>query len=233
MQLANLHGDHEVHQQLRKIPAILVQSVTRDETALALAQRIFKRLYEPDRGLSIEVLLVVLESINVVCMKLIKELTSWIIYSDVDRKLNREITSGFISLGLVNLSEFDPHMAKLMDNGRNQNVLEFNMFRFVLYQADEYSLSYMESDPDSHPMSDINYIAEQLGPVLGEKKAALEAAFAAADAAKTGFVTYDALQDILSENDMELNDQVLITLMRRFDYNKDGNIKYGDLMTLA
>jgi len=111
--------------------------------------------------------------------------------------------------------------------------IEFNKFGFLLYQADEYSLSYMESDPDSHPMSDINYICEQLGPVLKEKAPMLSAAMKAADPTGSGFVSYDALQDILSENDMELNDQVLITLMRRFDYHKDGNIKYDDLMALA
>ena len=64
-------------------------------------------------------------------------------------------------------------------------------------------------------------------------KTGLDAAFKAADAGDTGFVSYDILQDILSENDMELNDQVLITLMRRYDYAKDGNIKYLDLMALA
>ena len=31
---------------------------------------------------------------------------------------------------------------------------------------------------------------------------------------------------------MELNDQVLISLMRRFDLNKDGNIAYEDLLKL-
>ena len=98
---------------------------------------------------------------------------------------------------------------------------------------DRYSLSYMESDPESHPMSDISYIAEQLGPVLKEKAAALGAAFKGADPSETGFVSYDVLQDILAENDMELNDQVLITLMRRYDYNKDGNIKWVDFMSLA
>ena len=41
------------------------------------------------------------------------------------------------------------------------------------------------------------------------------------------------LQDALSANDMELNDQVLITLMRRYDLNKDGSIAYKDLMALA
>ena len=30
----------------------------------------------------------------------------------------------------------------------------------------------------------------------------------------------------------ELDDQVLITLMRRFDMAKDGNINYHDLMSL-
>ena len=111
--------------------------------------------------------------------------------------------------------------------------IEFNKFGFYLYQADEYSLSYMESDPESHPMSDINYIAEQLGPVLKEKKAVLMPAFKVADAAESGFIPYEALQDILSENDMDLNDQVLITLMRRYDLMKDGNIKYEDLMSLS
>jgi len=111
--------------------------------------------------------------------------------------------------------------------------IEFNRFGFYLYQADEYSLSYMESDPESHPMSDINYIAEQLAPVLKEKASVLAPALKAADPAGTGFVSYEMLQDILSENDMDLNDQVLITLMRRYDYNKDGNIKYDDMMMLA
>jgi len=90
----------------------------------------------------------------------------------------------------------------------------------------------MESDPESHPMSDINYIAEQLAPVLKEKSSSLGPSFAAADAAGTGLVSYETLQDVLSANDMELNDQVLITLMRRYDLNKDGYIAYKDLMSL-
>jgi len=111
-------------------------------------------------------------------------------------------------------------------------LIEFNKFPFVLYQGDEYSLSYMESDPDAHPMSDVGYIAEQLAPVVKEKKATLAAKFVAADAGATGFVSYEVLQDALAANDMELNDQVLITLMRRFDLNKDGSIAYNDLLNM-
>ena len=40
------------------------------------------------------------------------------------------------------------------------------------------------------------------------------------------------LQDVLANNDMELNDQVLITLMRRYDVAKDGNIAYEDLLKI-
>merc|ERR1712066_731304 len=101
------------------------------------------------------------------------------------------------------------------------------------YQADEYSLSYMESDPESHPMSSLAYIVEQLKPVIKEKAAVLSAAFAAADSSSTGTVGYETFQEVLSSNDMELNDQVLITLMRRFDLAKDGNISYTSVMEIA
>merc|ERR1719424_2686091 len=74
--------------------------------------------------------------------------------------------------------------------------LEINKFQFVLYQADEYSLSYMESDPESHPMSDIGYIAEQLAPVLKEKKSQLAAAFQQCDPSGSGLVSYETLQDV-------------------------------------
>ena len=52
-------------------------------------------------------------------------------------------------------------------------TIEVTMFRFIIYQADEYTLSYMESDPESHPMSDMGYIAAQLGPEIAAKKEAL------------------------------------------------------------
>jgi hypothetical protein len=112
-------------------------------------------------------------------------------------------------------------------------VIEFNRWKLVVYQADEYTLSYMESDPESHPMSDMAYIAEQLGPVLREKKHMIQAELAQADPHGTGAVSYETLQQVLTAADMELNDQVLITLMRRFDLNRDGNVAYNELLMLA
>ena len=91
----------------------------------------------------------------------------------------------------------------------------------------------MESDPDSHPMSDMGYITSQLAPVMAEKKALLEEAFKAADVNGTGLVSYEVLQEVRMKCDMELNDQVLITTMRRYDLAKDGNISWVELTMLG
>lgn len=42
-----------------------------------------------------------------------------VIYSDEERKFNKEITVGLIRSELLNLAEYNVHMAKLIDGGRN------------------------------------------------------------------------------------------------------------------
>jgi hypothetical protein len=107
-----------------------------------------------------------------------------------------------------------------------------NKFTFTIFQADEYTLSYMESDPSAHPMSDLQYISDQLRAPLNEKKQALLDALQKMDPDNTGTVSYDVVQQVLSENDLELNDQVLITLLRRYDTQHTGDINYVELLAL-
>lgn len=40
-------------------------------------------------------------------------------YSEEDRKFNKDITVGLIRSELLNLAEYNVHMAKLLDTGRN------------------------------------------------------------------------------------------------------------------
>lgn len=42
-----------------------------------------------------------------------------VIYSDEDRKFKKDITVGLIRSELLNLAEYNVHMAKLIDGGRN------------------------------------------------------------------------------------------------------------------
>lgn len=42
-----------------------------------------------------------------------------VIYSEEERKFNKDITVGLIRSELLNLAEYNVHMAKLIDGGRN------------------------------------------------------------------------------------------------------------------
>lgn len=42
-----------------------------------------------------------------------------VIYADEERKFNKDITVGLIHSELLNLAEYNVHMAKLIDGGRN------------------------------------------------------------------------------------------------------------------
>jgi CCR4-NOT transcription complex subunit 1 len=50
-----------------------------------------------------------------------------VIYSEEDRKLNKDITIGLIQRELLSLAEYNVHMAKHLDGGRNSmlNCLTF------------------------------------------------------------------------------------------------------------
>jgi CCR4-NOT transcription complex subunit 1 len=50
-----------------------------------------------------------------------------VIYSDEEKKFNLEIVIGLISYDLLNLGEYNAHLAKLIDGGRNSKSKQ-NLF---------------------------------------------------------------------------------------------------------
>ncbi|GFS35543.1 transcription regulator [Actinidia rufa] len=109
-----------------EVPGIILRCISRDEAALAVAQKVFKGLYEnASNSAHVTAHLAILAAIRDVSKLVVKELTSWVIYSDEDRKFNKEITIGLIRSELLNLAEYNVHMAKLIDAGRNKAATEF------------------------------------------------------------------------------------------------------------
>lgn len=45
-----------------------------------------------------------------------------VVYSDEDRKFNREITVGLIRSELINLNDYNLHLTKWIDGGRNSKL---------------------------------------------------------------------------------------------------------------
>ncbi|XXG66487.1 hypothetical protein AAC387_Pa06g0046 [Persea americana] len=116
----------EIQGVIAEVPEMILKCVSRDEAALAVAQKVFKSLYENALN-SIHIVshLAILAAIRDVCKLVVKELTSWVIYSDVERKFNKDITIGLIRSELLNLAEYNVHLAKLIDGGRNKAATDF------------------------------------------------------------------------------------------------------------
>ncbi|KAF5731634.1 Ccr4-not transcription complex putative isoform 1 [Tripterygium wilfordii] len=118
----------EIQGVVAEVPEIILRCINRDEAALAIAQKVFKGLYENASNTAhVNAFLAILIALRDVCRHLVKELTSWVIYSDEERKFNKDITLGLIRSELLNLAEYNVHMAKLIDGGRNKGATEFSV----------------------------------------------------------------------------------------------------------
>ncbi|XP_039684486.1 CCR4-NOT transcription complex subunit 1 isoform X2 [Medicago truncatula] len=113
---------------ISEVPEIILRCVSRDEAALAVAQKVFKGLYDnASNNVHVCAYLAILTAIRDVCKLAVKELTSWVIYSEEERKYNKDITVGLIGSELLNLTEYNVHLAKLIDGGRNKAATEFSI----------------------------------------------------------------------------------------------------------
>ncbi|KAF5959836.1 hypothetical protein HYC85_001045 [Camellia sinensis] len=129
---------------IAQIPEIMLKCISRDEAALAVGQKVFKSLYEKASSSShVSAHIAILASIRDVCKLVVKELTSWVIYSNEERKFNRDIIVGLIRKDLLNLTEYNMHMAKLIDAGRNKSATEFaiSLLQTLLIQESRVSVS--------------------------------------------------------------------------------------------
>ncbi|XP_011090133.1 CCR4-NOT transcription complex subunit 1 isoform X2 [Sesamum indicum] len=124
--LSNDAKEAEIQGVIAEVPAVILRCISRDEAALAVAQKVFKGLYEnASNSAHVDAHLAILAAIRDVSKLVVKELTSWVIYSEEDRKFNKDITIGLIRSELLNLAEYNVHMAKLLDAGRNKAATEF------------------------------------------------------------------------------------------------------------
>ncbi|CAI9292306.1 unnamed protein product [Lactuca saligna] len=124
--IANDAKEAELQSVIGEVPVVILRCISRDEAALAVAQKVFKGLYENAANTAhVGAHLAMLASIRDASKLVVKELTSWVIYSDEDRKFNKDITIGLIRRELLNLAEYNVHMAKLLDAGKNKVATEF------------------------------------------------------------------------------------------------------------
>merc|ERR1711988_2078556 len=104
--------------------------------------------------------------------------------------------------------------------------MEFRKHRFVLIEADEYTLNYMENK--KFPSSDVSTIVDKLKEKLSEQNALIRDTFRRFDSDHSGALNMAEFRDVLKKFNFTVTDQELITIMRKFDPNGDGAIRYDE-----
>ncbi|KAH7284495.1 hypothetical protein KP509_34G056500 [Ceratopteris richardii] len=117
--------DPDIQPLIMEVPEVISQCISKDEAALAFAQKAFKRLYENSSSLHIGTYLVLLALIRDVCKRVVKEITSWVMYSEEERKYNLDVVVGLIRSELIQLTDYNVYLAKSIDGGRNSTATEF------------------------------------------------------------------------------------------------------------
>merc|ERR1711939_1068358 len=105
-------------------------------------------------------------------------------------------------------------------------VMEFRKHRFVLIEADEYTLNYMENK--KFPSSDVTAIVEKLKEKFREQSVLIRDTFRRFDRDHSGALNMSEFRDALRQFNFDVTDQELITIMRKFDPNGDGSIRYDE-----
>merc|ERR1712159_888734 len=105
-------------------------------------------------------------------------------------------------------------------------MLEFRKHRFVLIEADEYTLNYMENK--KFPSSDVTAIVEKLKDKFRESSVLIRDSFRRFDRDHSGALNMAEFRDALRQFNFDVTDQELITIMRKFDPNGDGSIRYDE-----
>lgn len=87
----------------------------RDELCLLMCQRLMQLLYKNSNPLFSDVVILLLVKIFEFSAKVAKEVTTWIIYSDDDRKYNVLATWALFNSGLIYVLDYDAQLARQIE----------------------------------------------------------------------------------------------------------------------
>lgn len=136
--ITGLPRDHELVSVLREIRAVglrLAPGVHREEVCVVQAQKLFRGLFEllsPPQSvldaLALQAYLAALVGLQELCVKLRKDLVSYLHYIPDDRRYTSDaVLLGLLRASLFHIPDFDAFIAKAMDGGRNVPALRLGM----------------------------------------------------------------------------------------------------------
>jgi EF-hand domain-containing protein 1 len=109
-------------------------------------------------------------------------------------------------------------------------VIDVYNTKFLLEDADDYALGYMESEPQMFSYSDVDQITKKIQGILKDRKLDLGAGFKAFDSDGSGYISLAEFRDAIIGMELGLAEQEIYTLMRRYDLDDDGKISYEEFV---
>merc|ERR1712110_406897 len=108
-----------------------------------------------------------------------------------------------------------------------------NNFGFVLIDADEYALQYMEKNAGEFAKSNPMQVISRLAAKLGTNKEDVRSFFAKTDPSGSGFIPYERFREMVLNCEPSLSDQEIMTLARQFsDRRDDAVLDSGKLISI-
>ncbi|KAJ1959784.1 CCR4-NOT core subunit cdc39, partial [Dipsacomyces acuminosporus] len=114
--LSQLPSQHEACLYARDIIILAVRSMSPEDTAMDFAQTLVNYLYRAETRLGIDLYVLLLARICEMSARVAKEVTNWLTFADDERKHNVPVTIALINEGLINISDEDDQLARLIDS---------------------------------------------------------------------------------------------------------------------
>ncbi|WVQ85274.1 hypothetical protein IAT38_007439 [Cryptococcus sp. DSM 104549] len=123
--ISALPADHEIRGLIRGLVIVANQSVHRETTTLAIAQKVVQLLYRSGAQLAREVYVYLLQQLCDLSAKVNKEVKQWLIYAEDVRKLNIPVTVTLLRAQSIPVHELDAALSQVIIRSYTPEALDF------------------------------------------------------------------------------------------------------------
>ncbi|OMJ22451.1 General negative regulator of transcription subunit 1 [Smittium culicis] len=124
--LATLPQTHVLRAYAKEILFILTKLNIRESPIIEIAQSLINQLLQTESRLGLELNILLLYRVCQIFPAIAREVSRWLTYSDNEDRFNVPVVLLLLTEGLVNSSQFDSQLAKLIDS-KNLTVISFSV----------------------------------------------------------------------------------------------------------